>query len=311
MRRFVSRAGELARPAGDIACWEERNMALQGWNWRGDGGSREPGEEEWTSGIMAFTPAESKRLIARAVVAMEPVRAALAKGKVVVAGGTTTAYVAEEILGRPVAREFYIKGNITHGFLCTTRRSDNWIKPYGFVDGRPIEGDAMELLKEFDDGDVFIKSANAVDPQGNVGILLGSPVGGTIAAALGIVAARGSHLIVPVGLEKLVSSVAEASTKCGIKRLRYPDGGTVGFMPVMGATVVTEIRALGILADVKATHVASGGVGGSEGAVVLVVEGPDPRVRAAFELWESIKGEPATPPSPIAARYGIDMRSGG
>ncbi len=281
-------------------------MPLQGWNWRGD---RDCPECEASSGIMTFTTAESKRLIAKAVVAMPQVRAALERGRVIVGGGTTNAYIAEELLGKPVAPGYFTKGIICHGLLCTTFRSPDWIKPFSFVNGVPVDREWSEVLKEFDADDVMIKGANAVDPEGNAGVLLGSPVGGTIGASLPIVMARGSHLIIPVGLEKLVPSVITASRKCGLKRLKYPDGATVGYMPVVGATVVTEIDALRILTGVDATLVASGGVGGAEGAVVLVVEGPDQRVRSAFQLWESIKGEPAVD-SPIAARYGIDARSG-
>ena len=284
-------------------------MSLQGWNWRGEAAVAEATEQ--TSGIMTLTPAESKRLIARAVLAMPEVKAALKTGKVIIGGGTTNAFIAEELLSRPVSREFYIKGNITFGLLCSTHRSDQWIKPYGFVDGKLAESDAMEMLKGFSATDVFIKGANAVDPAGNAGVLMASGVGGTIGAALGVLMARGSHLIIPVGLEKLIPSVPAAVKKCGISRLKYPDGGTVGLMPVVGGTVVTEIEALDILAGVKATHVASGGIGGSEGSVVVVVEGPDEKVRAAFELWEQVKGEAQTQPSPITLRYGLDGRSGG
>lgn len=282
-------------------------MAFQSWDWR----TKEATPGEQTSGIMAFAPAESKRLIAKAVVAMEPVQAALEKGRVIVAAGTSDAYVAEEILGKPVPREFYTKGNITHGVLCTTRRSDNWIKPYIFIDGSPVPGEINDVLKDFEARDVFIKGANAVDPNGYAGILLAGSMAGTIGGAIGPITARGSHLIMPVGLEKLIPCVIEASRKCGIKKLKYPDGGTVGLFPVVNATVVTEVQALQMLTGVQATHVSSGGIGGSEGSVVLVVEGPDERVRAAFELWESIKGEEPTAASPIAARYGVDLRSGG
>ena len=64
-------------------------------------------------------------------------------------------------------------------------------------------------------------------------------------------------------------------------------------MPVVNATVVTEIQALRILAGVEATHIASGGFGGCEGAVALVVEGTDEAVRRAFEVVEGLKGETA------------------
>jgi len=74
-------------------------------------------------------------------------------------------------------------------------------------------------------------------------------------------------------------------------------GNKVGLMPVHGAEVITEIEALRILADVKATMVAAGGLGDSQGAVALLVEGPDDKVRHAFELVEQIKGEPPVKPA--------------
>ena len=178
------------------------------------------------------------------------------------------------------------------------------------VNGAPVDREPADVLKEFEGGDVFIKGANAVDPEGNAGVIMANGMGGTIGGAIGVVMSRGAHLIVPVGLEKMVASIKAASQKAGIKRLKYPSGGTVGLMPIMGGTVVTEIEALRILTGVEATHMASGGIGGSEGSVVLIVEGPDKRVRAAFELWESIKGEPPVPGSPVAIQFGIDGRSG-
>jgi hypothetical protein len=216
------------------------------------------------SGILVLTPAESKRLIAKAVVAMPQVRRALEKGRVIIANGTTTAFVAEEILGR---------------------------QAYVLVDGRPVDMPPKEIVQEFEADDVFIKGANAVDAEGHVGILMANDRGGDISMAQGVLIARGCHLIVPVGLEKLVPSVSEASRKGGILRLKYAMGLKVGLMPVVNATVVTEIQALRILAGVEAAHVASGGIGGCEGAVALVVEGTDEAVRKAFEVVEGVKGE--------------------
>ena len=49
----------------------------------------------------AFTliPSESRRLIARAVVKMEEVRVALEKAYLILGGGTTNGYIAQELLG--------------------------------------------------------------------------------------------------------------------------------------------------------------------------------------------------------------------
>lgn len=57
--------------------------------------------------------------------------------------------------------------------------------------------------------------------------------------------------------------------------------------------VVTEIQTLKVLWGVSATHVATGGLGGSEGSVVLTIEGMEENVDRAFVLVKALKGEPA------------------
>jgi hypothetical protein len=94
-----------------------------------------------------------------------------------------------------------------------------------------------------------------------------------------------------VGLEKLVRSVKESSHYTGAKTFDYSMGADFGMFCLTNAIPVTEIEALKILSGVEAKHVASGGVGGSEGAVVMVVMGEDARVKAAIDLVEGIKGE--------------------
>jgi len=246
--------------------------------------------DDRVSGMLVLTPAESKRLIAKAVVAMPQVKRALEKGRVIIANGTTTAFVAEEILGRQVSKYRYAAGYIGEGKLAVTS-PELRIESYVLVDGRPVDVPAKEIIQEFEADDVFIKGANAVDAEGHVGILMANDRGGTIGMAQGTLVARGCHFIVPVGLEKMVPSVIEASRKGGILRLKYAMGLKVGLMLVVNATVVTEIQALRILAGVEATHVASGGIGGCEGAVTLAVEGTDEAVQRAFKVVEGIKGE--------------------
>jgi DNA-binding beta-propeller fold protein YncE len=247
--------------------------------------------QEITSAIFALTPSESKRLIARAVAALPEVRRAMERGRIIIANGTTNAFVAEELLGIPVPKVRFAAGIISQGWLGTTN-SEERLPPYVLRDGQPIDVPMREALAEFEAHDVFIKGGNAVDPQGNVGVLMGHERGGTIGSALGIVVARGAHLIAPVGLEKLIASVPEAARRCGQLRQRYHLGMAVGLMPLVNARLITEVQALEILAGAQAIHVASGGINGSEGAVVLVAEGPEEEVARAFRLVEGIKGEP-------------------
>ena len=209
-----------------------------------------------TYAVVVLTPSESKRLLARAIVSLPEVQWARERGRVIIARGSTTAFVAEEMLGVSVSKGAYCAGLIARGEL-RVNPEQVMLRPFVLVDGHVGVESYTEALSNFAADDVLIKSANAVDPQGNAGVLVASDVGGTIGAALPIVVPRGAHLIMPVGLEKLVPSVTEASHKLGIGRCKFATGWRVGLMPVVNALVVTEVQALGILASVRATHVAS------------------------------------------------------
>ncbi len=246
---------------------------------------------------LSFTPSESKRLIAKGVAAMPAVQLALSQGQVVIAHGSTDVYVAEELLGCCPQREQFLSGQIINGVLCQTSPEE---KPAII---RVAGGQLMspkptmeETLRDFTATDVFIKGANAVDPQGNAGVLCAHPAGGTIGFAYGIISARGLQLIVPVGLEKLVASVPEAARYLGQERLYYHSGLKVGMLTITNGMVITEIQALQILFGVRAVHVGGGGVNGSEGTVVIAIEGEKSQLDDAIRLYERIKGEPPLQP---------------
>ena len=249
-------------------------------------------DEQRSYALVVLTSAESKRLIAKAIARLPEVRRALHQGRVIIANGTTNAYVVEELVGTPLPKASYAAGIITRGELRIIPGKDR-LKPVVLIKGERVDLSMNEALQAFSPEDVFIKGANAIDMQGNAGILLGSEVGGTIGQALPILAARGCQLIVPAGLEKLIPSVIEASQRCGTLRFKRATGVPVGFMPLVNARVVAEIQALEVLAGLEVIHVASGGVGGSEGSVVLALEGKEETVARAFELVEAIKGEAA------------------
>ncbi len=242
--------------------------------------------------MVVLNPSESKRLIARAVAQMPVVQEALRNGRLIIGNGITNAFVAEEIIGKPMPKWRYAAGVIAGGRLDVT---DSAARPelVALKRGKPFTGAWIDLLQEFQKGDVFIKGANALDPEGNVGVLLGSPVGGTVGQFYGILAARGAHLIAPVGLEKLVPDVIEAARQLGADRMDRVDGVSCGMAVLTGAEVVTELEALEILFGVEAWHVASGGVAGSEGAVVIAIEGSGASVEQAFAYTESLAGESA------------------
>ncbi|MFH1086962.1 MAG: hypothetical protein V1737_00070 [Chloroflexota bacterium] len=268
--------------------------------------------------LVSLMSAESKRLIAKAVAALPEVKKALEKGIVIIARGTTDAFVAEEIIGRPLdfPRCDYTRGCIVDGELRVNLRrglGNDFVLRQGKVqDLREVR--PQDVVKEFGADDVFIKGASAVDPSGQAGVLVAGAESGTVGYALPSLMGRGAHLIVPVGLEKLIPSVDQASQKCGVFRFKYSTGLPCGLIPTVNGKVVTEVQALAVLAGVSATHVASGGIGGSEGTVVLVAEGNEENVEKAFRLVASIKGEPpvsrpeTTTPPAASMKYDADAQ---
>jgi len=101
------------------------------------------------------------------------------------------------------------------------------------------------------------------------------------------------ELIVPIGLEKLIPDVRGAVEFLASGLADEAIGDRVGLVPMLGAKVVTEITALETLYRVTAKCIAAGGVGGSEGAVTLVIDGEAPEVEKALKDIKSFKGEPA------------------
>ncbi len=240
-----------------------------------------------------LTPAESKRLIARAVVQLPSVKKALSDGIVMASTGSTNTYVLEELLGEKIPQHSYLSGITLPAKdapnIPADRRNDLVL-----VKGRPDDSlDRFSALERMEPGDVFIKGANALnyDTQ-TAGILIGGHGGGgTIGAAMGHVVGRRLNLVMPVGLEKCIADdIVEVAERMNTPDEYDPDPPRM--MPVVGADIVTEIEALRVLAGVEVYHVASGGIAGAEGAVWLLAEGSSDEVAAAKRIVEDLRGEP-------------------
>ncbi|BEQ16992.1 hypothetical protein [Desulfoferula mesophila] len=243
-----------------------------------------------------LTPAESRRLIAKAVVELEEVRHAVHDAYVIISGGTTNGYIAQELAGaKNLEPQKFTAGTNTHRLLCVTDENKRTPFPIILHKGQVVAKTTPEVFQDFNVNTVIIKGANAIDPDWNVGVVVAGFDGGTMGKTMGTVQSQGLRYIVPVGLEKMVPSVHAAAAAVGAKRLDYCLGADFGMVIMPNAVVVTELESLEVLCGVEATHVASGGVGESAGSVVLVVEGNKPDVEAAIKLVEGIKGEPVLP----------------
>ena len=249
---------------------------------------------------VVLTTSESKRLIGKAVASMEVVKEAFKSGLIIIIKGTTNSYVAEEILKEPIEKERYARGIIVPGILSFL--PDKESIPDVIIEKGKVREDLTleEAVKMLKSGDVLMKGANALDPSGITGVFLGRlPIteGGTIGLSIGTVVGRGVNFIIPVSLEKLIPlPIREVVTQLNDKEVSLAMGLTVNVMPTMGK-VVTEIEAFKILTGVEAINIGAGGVGGAEGARVFLLKGDEETVTKAFNLVQSIKGEPPFKPA--------------
>ena len=148
---------------------------------------------------------------------MPQVQAALERAYVILTGGTTNAFIAEELLGKPVEPARFTAGLCTNGLMCVTNPKDRVPFPVILHKGQVVQKTIREALDDFHKDTVVIKGANAVDLEGNVGVITAGFDGGTVPAIIGTVTSQGLTLIAPVGLEKLVPSVKKSSLLTGAR----------------------------------------------------------------------------------------------
>jgi hypothetical protein len=241
-----------------------------------------------------LTVAESKRLIGKAVAQLPIVKNALDNGLIIIIKGTTTRYVAEEITGQKIEPAQFVTGRLMPKqpeLLPKGKSVNNLILEKGKV----LDISLPEAAKKLKPGDVVIKGANALDYKnklaaGNimVGPYLGfvnGPDGGTTGITMPFIVARKVHLVIPVGLEKLVAGDLVDLTL----KMREP----MESLNVLASMWVhTELEAIKILTGATAFQSSAGGVSGAEGGSWLVFRGTRDQVTKAMELTKSLKGEP-------------------
>ncbi len=238
--------------------------------------------------VLSLTVSESKRLIAKGVAQADFVRRALAEGTLAVGSGTTNGYVIEELTGERFDKKDFVTGN------TKPSRYDGPKLGYSHPDlvirkGERLNLKALEALAEMGPGDVFMKGVNAINYERNqAAVLVGHPTGGNVGAAIGTVISRRIRYLHPVGLEKCVNAdLSQVAAR--LNRDAAGKGPTLCLIP---GDIFTEIEALRVLAGVEAVHIASGGVGGAEGAVWLSLFGDAGQIGTAQEIVKAIRGEP-------------------
>jgi hypothetical protein len=254
---------------------------------------------------IVLTPAESKKLIAKAVAQLEAVQWAAKKGIVALHPSSSTYFIIEEITGSKPKTNHWVCGVVTPRGMCvemamalgiglTPREEDadpgdlhgTWVIEKGQLGD---EEKLSSLLYRMTPSDVYVKGVNALDLEGNVGILFG------LEGSMGYIQAarkkKGFTIIYPVGLEKLIPlSVKEAAKEAKFTRYESGMGMSVGLFPCPTGVTVNEVRAIEMLSGASAIPIASGGLGGAEGAITVVLKGKTGEVKRALDIVEQSKG---------------------
>lgn len=239
-----------------------------------------------TTAVVVIRQEAGRMLIGEAVSQLPQVKSAATSRRMAIVGGSTTRHVVKSLTGKDPGRDEFAVGWIKNCLLGETPAEGRGPGAFLFNKGEISRGWPGELLSEFEAGDIYIKGANALDPDGNTGILMASPVGGTIGAAISIVMARGAELIIPVSLQKLIPSIPDVGGLLGQGRVDRFMGSPVGYMPIMKgyATVISEIEAMKILFDIEAVPVAAGGLDDCAGSVSLHLTGTTKNMERAWSM---------------------------
>ena len=264
---------------------------------------------------VSLIPAESKKLIAKAVTQLEVFQKALREGLIVLHPSSSTYFIFEEVTGRKPPTNVWVCGVVVPKGTC--------IEMGTMIGGHPVSANGEQgghspakpnpgtfphswvlrkggvsrqeplsvLLEAMGPNDVYVKGVNALDAEGNVGVLWGNVTeGGTAALVMAAQRRKGFNLIFPAGLEKLIPfSIKEAAKEAKRFEYDYSMGMPCGLLPCEG-TVVTELRAIEILSGAAAIPISAGGLGGAEGAVTLVIKGNKEQLTKAIQHLEDSKG---------------------
>ena len=257
---------------------------------------------------VTLTPTESKKLIAKAVVNSDFVKAAMSEGIVVLHPSSSTYFIVEELIGHPPPTAVWVCGVIVPKGACLSgeasrldmnrvQKSKPSLEDYShcwvFQRGKLSIGISLgNLFERMGAKDVYIKGVNALDQQRTVGILIGNRTeGGTIGRVISASKQRGFKLVFPVGLEKLIPVSIKAAAKEAIKtKYTYSMGVNCGLLPCTEGIVITEMDAIKILSGASAIPIAAGGLDGAEGAITLVIKGETEEVTKAIKYVEQSKG---------------------
>lgn len=226
---------------------------------------------------------------------------ALSRDIVVVHPSSSTVFILDE-LGIKRPSSMWICGLIQPRGLCASgqildesrstvfdakKYEHSWMLDKGSLVPKFTLPEAIERMGK---SSVYVKGANAIDPEGNVGVLFAAKGAGTIGIVMRAQRKKGFHILIPVGLEKFIPTrIKDCSKAAPMLDISHCHGTPCGVIPLHG-TMINEIEAFRLICGVEAIPVAAGGVAGAEGCVVFILKGTSSALSKAEDLLSQIEG---------------------
>jgi len=252
---------------------------------------------------VVLTPTESKRVLSKAILNLPEVRRALNEGIVVLHPSSTTIFMLEELGFKLTDERIWVCGHISPKGLCMARPIIDTVLedreytaakyPFDLIIRKgellpfkqPTLGPALD---EMGSKDIYVKGVNAIDPEGNAGVLLAEKRGGSLGLVLQKQKDKKFQIIIPCGVEKRISIPLGDAINAAAK-IERAQGIPCQIWRLRGK-VVTEVEAFRQLFDVQAIPVSAGGLCGAEGAVVWILKGEEDNVMKAYRLCDQVRG---------------------
>ena len=106
---------------------------------------------------IVLTPAESKRLIAKAIVQKSEIKKAMKKASIILCEGSTNAMVAQELFGLDIACENFTCGMSIGRVLCSSKPEIRATFPLVAYKGKIVDFSYEKALEDFNLDTVIIK----------------------------------------------------------------------------------------------------------------------------------------------------------
>lgn len=233
---------------------------------------------------------QGKRLIAQCIMGSGVLRPYRQSGRIILKGSSTVSCLTNLLC----AEKMRLCGRISpRGMKGAASGSDGaHMLLYRGGTAENIDSRLDEILPTLRAEDLFITGANAIDSFGHAALLFGADGGGAYGKCMPFLQTSGVKVMILTSASKLIpGNLKKLIPRIDRERCSVSYGMSCGLLPIEG-TIITEVEALQMFAQVKAAVFASGGHTGAENSTAIQIQGTQNEVKNVLELVKKIKEAP-------------------